>query len=274
MPGAEWVGPHHDNGNIWRYDAVCIHTIVGVAPAHAAHFSVRGDGHIYQSRDTKYQSAANYQGNPRIIAIENADRDGSFSWWNKDDGHAVPFLTDAQVESNAQICAWVHKTHSVPLVACPDSRPTSKGIAYHRQGIKGNWAGYVYGGIVSGGEVWTKSDGKVCPGDRRISQIPEIIARARSIVGLTAGGEDMSVRLVRGDSTETVPGKPYTFGNLEFLVKFSTDLPKGAVRKYLSAGGVEAVLDHIQGGAYVVPQAALDQIPFAPGGEIPHDVLY
>lgn len=171
-------------------DVICLHTIVGSAPASAAHFSTNGAGKIWQHRDTIKQSAANYNGNGHIIAIENEDRSAYFPTWNINDGHAVPGFTNAQIEAIAQICAWANKTHGIPLVQCPDSKRGSRGIAYHRQGIDGNWAGYAYGGRVAGGEVWTTSKGKVCPGDRRIAQIPQIIARAKQIVG--AGGEDMS----------------------------------------------------------------------------------
>lgn len=192
MPGAEWVGSTgtHDNGDMRRYDVVCIHTIVGNPPAHAAHFSTRSDGHIYQSRDTAWQSAANYQGNPRVIAIENDDMGAPFPAWDTRDGHAVPAFTSQQLEAIAKICAWAYKTHGIPLVACPNSRPESRGIAYHRQGIDGNFLaeGYAYGGRVPGGEVWTLHRGKVCPGDRRIRQIPTIIARARTLAGLSGGG--------------------------------------------------------------------------------------
>lgn len=190
MPGAEWVGPHHDNGVMSRYDIVCLHTIVGNPPAHAAHFSTRADGHIYQSRDTAYRSAANLNGNHRIIAVENDDHGPEFGAWNVNDGHAVPGFTAAQIEAIARICAWACQAHGIPLVACPDSRPGSRGIAFHRQGIKGNWASYAYSGWVSGGEVWTQAAGKVCPGDRRIAQIPQIIARARQLVGLDKPQED------------------------------------------------------------------------------------
>lgn len=169
-------------------DLVCLHTIVGSAPASAAHFSTSGLGKIWQHRDTTKQSAANYNGNGHIIAIENEDRGGVFPSWNIKDGHAVPGFTSQQIESIAQICAWANKTHGIPLVQCPNSKRGSRGIAYHRQGISGNWAGYAYSGIVAGGEVWTTSPGKVCPGDRRISQIPQIIERAKQIAGL-GGGE-------------------------------------------------------------------------------------
>jgi hypothetical protein len=178
MPGAEWQGEH---GSVLmdRYDIVCVHTIAGFAPAHAAHFSVRWNGRIIQSRDTKFRSAANLDGNHRIIAIENEDHGPAFGGtpqlpeW-------VP-LTDAQVEANARIAEWAHERHGIPLQMCPDSRPTSRGLAYHRQGIDGNFdpPTYRFPGRVPGGEVWTEHRGKVCPTDVRIAQLPEILRRAR-----------------------------------------------------------------------------------------------
>src|SRR5262245_40646711 len=102
MPGTEWLGEH---GGTPMAEAslnkVCVHTIVGNPPAHAAHFSVRADGHIFQSRDTRYQSAANLNGNDDVIAIENDDHGPEFGAWNTNDGHAVPGFTDAQIEANA-----------------------------------------------------------------------------------------------------------------------------------------------------------------------------
>lgn len=187
MLEAEWLGAHHDNGIMSRYDIVCVHTIVGYAPANAAHFSTRWDGHIYQSRDTYYRSAANYQGNYRVIAIENEDRGPAFGNWDINDGHAVPGFTAQQKEAIANILVWCHQTHGIPLVLATDSTPNSRGIAYHRQGIDGNFlgGGYAYGGRITGGEVWTTSPGKVCPGDNRITQlINEIIPRARQLAGL------------------------------------------------------------------------------------------
>lgn len=191
MPGVRWEGEHapvQANGQrllMTRYDIVCVHTIVGQAPAHAAHFSTWADGTILQSRDTLYRSGANLEGNHRVIAIENADMPPT---WNTADGHAVPAMTAAQVEACARIAAWAHQTHGIPLVANPNSRPTSRGIGYHRQGIDGNWSGYAYGGRVTGGESWTTSPGKVCPGDRRIKQtLEQIIPRA---IAIAAGGGD------------------------------------------------------------------------------------
>jgi hypothetical protein len=210
MPQARWLGEHSPKTPMQRYDIVCVHTIVGFAPAHAAHFSVHHDGTIDQSRDTRYRSAANLNGNHRVIAIENEDHGAGFPSWGTNDGHAVPALTAAQVEANAKILAWAHTTHGIPLQLCPNSKPTSRGLAYHRQGIDGNWAGYKYGGRVSGGEVWSTSRGKVCPGDRRIDQLPAILARAKQIVN---GDDDMTPAELRTELESFFAAKTLTYAD-------------------------------------------------------------
>jgi len=238
MPEAEWVGEQADtNYHMSRYDVVCIHTIVGNPPAHAAHFSTRSDGHIYQSRDTAYQSAANYNGNYRVIAIENDDTGTPFPNWDHNDAHQVPAFTNEQVEAIALICAWAHQVHGIPLEQCPDSRSGSKGIAYHRQGIDGNFysEGYTYGGRLPGGEVWTRFPGKACPGDRRISQMPQIIHRARQIAGLEPAEEDWfmgNIRLARWSGAPDVfavtPMGHWKLPNMQAAADyaFKYDLPR------------------------------------------------
>jgi hypothetical protein len=178
MPDADWLGEHSPEPptGMDRYDIVCVHTIVGFAPAHAAHFSTWADGRIGQSRDTAFRSAANLNGNHRVISIENEDA-----------ARDVP-LTDEQVDACAKILAWAHRTHGVPLQLCPDSRPGSRGLAYHRQGIDGNFGGFRFPGRVTGGEVWSTSTGKTCPRDKRIAQLPDILARAKQIIE----GDDMT----------------------------------------------------------------------------------
>jgi hypothetical protein len=183
MAEAAWQG-EHGSRPMENYDIVCAHTIVGHDPAHAAHFSTGNDGLISQSRDTKFQSAANLEGNPRVIAIENEDTPPG--WSNDLD------FTKAQIESIAKIIVWCHKTHGIPIVPCPDSKPGSRGIAYHRQGIDGNFGPFEYDGRVPGGEQWSTSKGKMCPGDRRIKTLLEvIIPRARVLAGLDNPEEDM-----------------------------------------------------------------------------------
>lgn len=178
MPSADWVGEQSPRTPMSRYDIFCVHTIVGYAPAHAAHFSTKADGHIFQSRDTRYQSAANLNGNYRVIASENEDHGDAYGTWT---GSNVPPLTDAQVISNGRVLAWLNETHGIPLQLCPNSRAGSRGLAYHRQGIDGNFADYRFPGRVSGGEVWTLTPGKVCPGDKRIAQLPDILDVASTI---------------------------------------------------------------------------------------------
>jgi hypothetical protein len=280
MPGAVFLNAASSKP-MTRYDIVCIHTIVGYAPAHAAHFSTKANGYIYQSRDTMYKGAANYEGNHRIISIENEDHGPAFGAWDTDNGHQVPAFTDAQVEAIAKICAWAYHTHGIPLVLAPNSKPGSRGIAYHRQGVDGNWAGYAFGGRVYGGELWTLADGKVCPGDRRISQlINRIIPRARVLAGLDVPPppperkkEDMSLRLVKGNSTQMVPGKTYSYGALQFMVRLDPTLPEKAERWYLEGSPAQRGMLKSQGSLDVWEQDDLDAIPFAPGGEIPPGVL-
>ncbi|GAA2008196.1 peptidoglycan recognition protein family protein [Nocardioides kribbensis] len=180
MPGVIWKGDQSSKRRMERYDVFCIHTIVGYAPAHAAHFSVFADGDIYQSRDTLYTSAANLNGNHRIIASENEDHGARFGGTPRLPAW-VP-LTPEQVAANAEIYAWLHETHDIPLQMNPDSRPSSRGLGYHRQGIDGNFAGYRFQGRVSGGEVWTEAYGKVCPTDARIAQLPDILTATRNLL--------------------------------------------------------------------------------------------
>lgn len=179
MPGVIWKGDQSSKRRMDRYDVFCIHTIVGYAPAPAAHFSVSADGDIYQSRDTAYASAANLNGNHRVIASENEDHGPRFGGTPRLPGWVA--LTPEQVAANAEIYAWLHDTHGIPLQLSPDSRPTSRGLGYHRQGIDGDFDGFAFPGRVSGGELWTEHKGKVCPTDARIAQLPDILERAKTL---------------------------------------------------------------------------------------------
>jgi N-acetylmuramoyl-L-alanine amidase-like protein len=254
MPGVEFR-PDMPAGTplMARFDVVCIHTIGGKSkpPAPAAHFSTRKDGHIVQSRDTRFQSAANANGNHRVIAIENDDFSPHFGNWNVNDGHAVPAFTPEQVEANARICAWAHKTHGIPLVPCPNSRQDSRGIGYHRQGIHGAFGPFAFGGIVEGGELWSLSKGKVCPGDARIRQIAQIIRRARVIAGLEGPALEDDMQLIKGDKHDAV-----------FVVVWNQ--PGAiAVRKRIPNANDPGFKAARAAGfpVHTVPQAVIDAIP-------------
>lgn len=182
MPGVQFLGIA-DNGVMSAHDIVCIHTIVGYqSGGNAAHFTTGASGKIVQARDTKYRSAANLNGNYRVVAIENEDHGAAYGSWS---GSAVPRFTAEQAEAIAKILVWAHRTHGIPLSLVPDSKPGRRGIAYHRQGCDPY--------RVAGGELWSSAYGKVCPGDRRIAQlINEIIPRARALASGTTTEDDMT----------------------------------------------------------------------------------
>jgi hypothetical protein len=169
-------------------DIICLHTAVGSLAGTDAyfrqdgyggvesHFGVGADGTIWQWQDTERIAEANYRGNHRCISIETADKGTGFPAWT---GSDVPAWTDAQLDALARLIAFLCRAHDIPCELIPDSKSGRRGVGYHRLGID-PWR-------VSGGEVWSTSRGKSCPGDRRIAQIPAVIAHARQIL---AGQED------------------------------------------------------------------------------------
>lgn len=190
-PAAQWrplAADESYQGLMTRHDGIVLHTMVGSLDGTDAyfrqagysgtesHFGVGGDGRVYQWVDTARRSDANLDGTWRLLSIETADHGPEFPAWG---GSDVPAWTDAQLEAIARIIAWAAEVHDFPITAMPDSRPDRRGVGWHRQGCA-PWR-------VGGGEAWSDAYGKVCPGDRRIAQIPRIIARAKAL----AGGDDM-----------------------------------------------------------------------------------
>lgn len=127
-----------------------------------SHFYVAKDGTIEQYVDTDLQAYASMDGNATTISVETqggvTNPDGE-PW------------TPQQVAALARICRWAHDTEGVPLTVMPDSRPASRGIGWHRLGVK-PW-------VVPGGEVWSAANGKRCPGDAKIAQVPAVVAAAQ-----------------------------------------------------------------------------------------------
>lgn len=192
MPGALWEPLAADWAAQGRITPriLCVHTMVGSLDGTRAYFRKNGyggteshfgtghDGTKVQWQDTLYRADANLDGNREVVSIENADYGPGFPKWDLNDGSQVPAFTDAQLDANADILEWGCKTHSIPAVLIPDTRPGRTGIGYHRQGID-PWR-------LSGAVRWSSANGKVCPGDRRISQlvaeiIPEVQRRLAGI---------------------------------------------------------------------------------------------
>jgi len=187
---AHWrpLGPGNPPSRMDRHDIICLHTMVGYLKSTEdmfdnqgytgveSHFGVGGkwgsdasaglDGIIYQWVDTEYRADANLDGNHRLISIETADnapqRAADIQAW-----------TPNQVRAIIRLVAALCRRYDIPAELVPDSKSGRRGIAYHRQGID-PWR-------VAGGETWSNSRGKECPGDRRIAQIRnEIIPGVRA----------------------------------------------------------------------------------------------
>lgn len=127
-----------------------------------SHFYVRYDGDVEQYVDTQWRAPAQLEGNPTMIGIETMGGKQPGQRW-----------TAEQVETLAQLSAWCHRVHGVPLIPMTSSRAIATGIGYHRLGVDPY--------RVNGGELWSTKYGKTCPEDQRIDQIPGIITRARAI---------------------------------------------------------------------------------------------
>lgn len=170
-------------GRLLTPDIIGLHTMAGTLAGTDAffqrngyggtfsHFGVGGAGQCYQWQDTELRGAANLNGNHRIISIETADTGETFpKWWGED----VPAWTGLQLDTLAQLIAHLCREHGIPCQLIPDSRPGRRGIAPHRLGIN-PWR-------VPLGELWSSATSKVCPGERRLAQLPELLARTQALL--------------------------------------------------------------------------------------------
>ncbi len=188
-----------------RPQRITLHTAVTNAASLAgafkdgphSHFYVRMDGTVEQYTDTAYRAAADLQGNDNSISIESWDGyredanrrpipvsvNGVTCWTHTTD---VPAWTPAQVCAITLLLRWLLSVHpSVPRKLATDSKvgSTSHGIAWHRLGVPRRAGDTV---SQTGGMLWSTAAGKVCPGDRRIAQIPGIFAAATAATPLVA----------------------------------------------------------------------------------------
>jgi hypothetical protein len=221
FPGAIWrpipVSPSRPKRGKGR--AVILHVAVSEGASlfpifsttgNDSHLYVRKDGSVEQYIDLELVAYASIAANANTISVETqggvTNPDGE-PW------------TAAQVATLARIARWAHDTEGVPLSLMPNSLPASKGIGHHRLGID-PWR-------VAGGEVWSSSRGKLCPGAAKIAQIPQIITAAIGPIPPTPptppalGAPDM--RLARTpdgtiwlvtDEAVTATGDPDTYASL------------------------------------------------------------
>lgn len=200
-PGARWRPlAAQQPAKMSAHDLIILHTMVGTLwgtdsyfmdagySGVESHFGVGFDGEVFQWTDLESRADAHLDANDVGISIETADMGEGFPNWG---GSDVPAWTPAQIEANAQIVAWCCKRYNIPCVLVPDSKPGRRGVAYHRQGVDSS-PPYQPTYRVPGGERWSKVLGKVCPGNRRVAQVPQVIKRAAEILAGGEGEDEMS----------------------------------------------------------------------------------
>ncbi|MFJ8391125.1 N-acetylmuramoyl-L-alanine amidase [Streptomyces sp. NPDC094438] len=126
----------------------------------SSHFGTGRSGQLYQWVDTANRAWAQVGGNRTWLSVENEGRGGDA-------------LTDAQITRCAEVLAWAHKTHGVPLQLA--SGPSGRGLGYHAMG------GSAWGGHTS------------CPGSKVVAQLDDILARAKSLAAGGSSGGDGSI---------------------------------------------------------------------------------
>lgn len=143
------------------------------------HFMMGEGGEVTQYQDTDFMARADLDGNPSTISIETWDGypKGAAGYWRHNGD--VPPWTAKQVRALIELDAWILQNHkAIPLRLARDSRPgeSSKGLSWHRLGCDGNFPdAWPFWGRRSGGARYSTAFGKVCPGDRRIRQLVDVI---------------------------------------------------------------------------------------------------
>lgn len=139
-----------------------------------AHFYVRKDGSVAQQIDTDIMGGHAKEGNSTLIGVET--QGGMVN------AQGEPW-TPAQEAALKRLLKWLYQTHGIPMQPMRDSRPTSRGVGYHRLGIDPY--------RVPGGEVWSSSYGKICPGDAKIAQVSGLIGAGVDVTPTPQEEDDM-----------------------------------------------------------------------------------
>ena len=179
MPGALWL-PINQNYTP-RKRSITTALILHIAVTEAAslsgwfnnpkayassHLYVRRDGTIEQYIDLDLISWANGAGNSRSVTVETQGMAGGA--WTKE-----------QVASLAAIARFVGDHYKVPMQVMGNSKRSTHGVGYHLLGVPANAAQKRRGVSQTGGELWSSSVGKICPGPSRVPQIPGIVNLAK-----------------------------------------------------------------------------------------------
>lgn len=155
-------------------EATSLYNMFSRSNSACSHFYVAKDGSVEQYIDTRYRSASDYHGNDSTISVETQGgvRNPEGEPW-----------TDAQFNSLVSLWIWARDTHNLKnqVAINTQSNANSMGLSWHRLGVEGNFSGRK--GILStsykaGGIRYSLARGKICPGDAKILQIPQIFKAA------------------------------------------------------------------------------------------------
>lgn len=205
-PGAKYrpLASEQTQPRMARHDIVCLHTMAGYLTGTdrmfrangwggtESHFGVGGkwgdgrDGEVIQWQDTEFSADANFEGNRRIVSIETGDN-------APDRPSQIEPWTPKQLDAIVAITAWACKRYDIPAVLIPDSKPGRRGIGYHRLGCEHSGGTHPAGFLQPGGERWSTSLGKECPGPKRIAQIPGIVARVKAVLAGKTEEENVAI---------------------------------------------------------------------------------
>lgn len=202
--------PRHNRTPIKRYRRMNLHVAVSEASSLAgyfatvgdcSHFYVRKDGTVEQYIDTRYESHADFHGNDSTLSVETQGglRNAQGEPW-----------TAAQVQALAKLWAWARDTHDIPnrIATGTATVDESLGLSWHRLGVVG------FGETVN--IRYSRSVGKICPGDAKISQVPTIFALADG-ASLPAPGGGTSVPTPTAPAPSPKPpssARPKTYARL------------------------------------------------------------
>lgn len=218
-PGARWYGiggngrPCNPRACSW-HEAVTTAGVDGIAgwvsDARACHGFIGQDGDAGQYADFGEAVNGVKDDNGSVLTWEtwdgllpatNRSPDGSF-------GPNDRPWTPQQAERIADVMAWMVDALGIPLRLMEWTN--ERGHGPHRLGVR-NPDGAVR--TNTGPASWTAHDGKQCPGDQRVRQLPAIIARAQVIYGavkagagwLPTGPVNLAAALNRGGGTPPPP---------------------------------------------------------------------
>lgn len=168
-PPGMYVGPVRQKTDlvIWHVDAGNADSLYGWwnqagSGQNGSHFFVKKDGTVEQYAPVDRIVWTSGNGSLRSVGIETQ-------------GYAAGEWTPAQRAALIKLTRWLCDVFGVPKIVAPNSKLTSRGIGYHRQGVPATQAQKAAKVSQTGGELWSSAVGKVCPGPYREKQIPRMV---------------------------------------------------------------------------------------------------